>query len=390
MDDAYSAPRSPTAQSPPSLRKSVLDTTVSSGRLASVLSEGSIHGLHTESPTPPTTPSTTAPEAFLSMGGNFQSGISHEETVQFPVTSVPPRPPQAQLEHMAIHTHISGFSPQMPGSPEVIRAAIDTTPSGIVQIPGTLTPSMPSPTHQERHGQVQGVTETPQPLRSLMGNEDFKGKRYCRSMHSEQVPRYIKKEHVPRRIGAPFCTRPMAVDFPHTYGEGPGDWKHVEHPGGALYFYHPKWRAYTDVYMYDAKLRTEANDFVTYLGKKLEIFRGDSHPAEWEKIDSTLRDSDLVLNVAPSDNGDITWSYYYVNHRKKVLFWLTAYDATALLYEASGADQPGHVKLRLEALYWVHWSLYPIGPGSGRNFPEEAYSELLGLLTSCSIGRDML
>ncbi|KAI0263350.1 hypothetical protein BC834DRAFT_309446 [Gloeopeniophorella convolvens] len=169
---------------------------------------------------------------------------------------------------------------------------------------------------------------------------------------------------------------PLTVNLPHSYKfPDSGDWTPVTSPGGALYFYHDRWRIYTDVYMYDPGLRTEVNEFAARLADRREM---QTFPTD---------DYDLVLDVTTmKDSGEIIWSYYYVDHKTRTLFWLQHYDASeTLLYEAFGIQEPGHMKLRLEALYWVHWSLYPVGHGS-RVFPRDACEKLLGILTSCSVG----
>jgi len=56
------------------------------------------------------------------------------------------------------------------------------------------------------------------------------------------------------------------------------------------------------------------------------------------------------------------------------------------LREVHGVQEASHVRLRLESLYWVHWSLYPTFPGRPtRTFPKEASRDLLGALLSSGI-----
>ena len=56
-------------------------------------------------------------------------------------------------------------------------------------------------------------------------------------------------------------------------------------------------------------------------------------------------DYDLVLDRVETKNKKITWTYYYVDHREKTLFWLEPYDMARadLLLDVRGAKEPGHI-----------------------------------------------
>ncbi|KAI0253086.1 hypothetical protein BJV78DRAFT_1196557 [Lactifluus subvellereus] len=79
-------------------------------------------------------------------------------------------------------------------------------------------------------------------------------------------------------------------------------------------------------------------------------------------------------------DGQIQWSYYYACHETRCLFWLDKYDATHIISEVLGVKSPAHVKHRLEALYWNHWSLYPIF-FPGRDLPVSICDELIRILS---------
>ncbi|KAH8995332.1 hypothetical protein EDB92DRAFT_196178 [Lactarius akahatsu] len=141
----------------------------------------------------------------------------------------------------------------------------------------------------------------------------------------------------------------MEVDLPqYSHAKCPEGWVPATHPGGSLYFYNPERRIFTDVYMYDVDLSAEIHAFAALLDKE----RTEPLPTD---------DYDLVL--------DIIKDFYECED--------------SLLREVRGVREPGHVKLRLESLYWVHWSLYP-GP-DWRRFPKNASNELLGALLSSGI-----
>jgi len=53
---------------------------------------------------------------------------------------------------------------------------------------------------------------------------------------------------------------------------------------------------------------------------------------------------DLVLDMHETKDKTIIWTYYYVDHCKKTLFWLEPYDmARGRLLEIRGVEEPGHI-----------------------------------------------
>ncbi|KAH9023863.1 hypothetical protein EDB84DRAFT_1580353 [Lactarius hengduanensis] len=206
--------------------------------------------------------------------------------------------------------------------------------------------------------------------------------RIIRPMHSDQVSRYVNKGDVSSENGD-YILHPMEwlIEPYHAslYASRPKGWEPVTHPGGALYFYNAERRIFTDVYMYDHNLSTEIHAFAAYLDERRRA-------ASQSPLLFPTNDYDLVLDIAKMEDNKVIGAYYYVDHVTKTLFWQEHYDCKdSLLREVRGGQRdPGHVKLRLESLYWVHWSLYPTGP-KRRKFPEEAQKELLGALLSSGI-----
>ncbi|KAI9446143.1 hypothetical protein H4582DRAFT_533518 [Lactarius indigo] len=128
--------------------------------------------------------------------------------------------------------------------------------------------------------------------------------------------------------------------------------------------------------MYDPELCAEIHAFATHLDRERALLMPPYHFPE--------NHYDLVLDIIKTKN-EIIWAYYYVDHNTKTLFWLHDYECEdSLLCEVRGVQGSSHVKIRLESLYWVHWSLYPTGPDS-RKFPKNAPNELLGALLSSGI-----
>jgi hypothetical protein len=52
---------------------------------------------------------------------------------------------------------------------------------------------------------------------------------------------------------------------------------------------------------------------------------------------------DLVLDLMVTDDEHISWSYYYVCHETRCLFWLETYDASYMISELFGVKSPAHV-----------------------------------------------
>ncbi|KAI0293527.1 hypothetical protein BC826DRAFT_374251 [Russula brevipes] len=207
-------------------------------------------------------------------------------------------------------------------------------------------------------------------------------------MHPDEVSRYRKKGDVPRE-DTRFWLRAMDLDLSRllqckqgsddwdpVIPRDSGEWTPVTHPGGALYFYHETFRAFTDVYMYDPDLRAQVHAHIDHLERQLAELNPNWGPP--------MNRYDLVLDIIETKDKRKIPQYYYVDHDKRTLFWLDGYDLINVLYEVPGVQEPDHIRHRLEAFYWVHWSLYPRGYGS-RTFPADACDELLGVLLSNSI-----
>ncbi|KAF8478376.1 hypothetical protein DFH94DRAFT_53546 [Russula ochroleuca] len=170
----------------------------------------------------------------------------------------------------------------------------------------------------------------------------------------------------------------MEVDLPHSHlFDNSGDWIPITHPGGALYFYHERMRIFTDVYMYDPILRREVE-------KSAEMLETKRSTLEKSGIPFPTTNYDLVLDIVETEDKVAIRQYYYVDHNNRTLFWLDDYEMKPLMDGILGVKEPGHIKRRLESLYWVHWSQYPTGYKE-RNFPNDASDELQGVLLSSSI-----
>ncbi|KAI9459417.1 hypothetical protein BJY52DRAFT_1265560 [Lactarius psammicola] len=253
----------------------------------------------------------------------------------------------------------------------------------------SLAPSLPgSPQRSDRQLPVGTRFPFPRPFASQVsvvnipvadgsGIWSDRKTRSIKLMHSDQVSRYVNKSDILPVISK-YRLGPTEVDLPqYSYAKRPKGWIPATHPGGALYFYNPERRIFTDVYMYDTDLSAEIHAFAAHLdGERARLL----HPNRFPQTHY-----DLVLDIIKTEDDETTWAYYYVDHSTKTLFWLHPYECEeSLLGEVRGVQEASHVKLRLESLYWVHWSLYPTGP-DWREFPENALNELLGALVSSGI-----
>ena len=85
--------------------------------------------------------------------------------------------------------------------------------------------------------------------------------------------------------------------------------------------------------MYNRRLTEEMEDFYHYLQMILQ----------YDGIDIPSKNYDLTLDITPTEDGLIQWSYYYACHETRCLFWLDTYDATYLISELSGVKSPAHI-----------------------------------------------
>jgi len=126
---------------------------------------------------------------------------------------------------------------------------------------------------------------------------------------------------------------------------------------------------FTDTDMHDSTLEDEMKGLYLHLQKIVQV----------DDLTIPSKNYDLVLDIMATEDRRISWSYYYACHESRCLFWLETYDASYMLSELYGVKAPAHVKHRLEALYWNHWSLFPV-VFEGRRLPLGIYDELMGML----------
>ncbi|KAH9172699.1 hypothetical protein EDB89DRAFT_854812 [Lactarius sanguifluus] len=187
-------------------------------------------------------------------------------------------------------------------------------------------------------------------------------------MNPDQVPRYTRRNTVPRK-GTDYEIPPLTTTFRPEQGQEDdcAPWVSATHPDGALYFYDSARMLFTDTDMHDPVLRREIE--ARFLCLQDRLLAEESRPKNY----------DLVLDKH-EEGGQMQWFYYYAHHDTRCLFWLERYAARDMLSEVYGVGSPAHIKHRLEALYWSHWSLYPAF-FEGRRLESEIYDELVGILS---------
>ncbi|KAI9438684.1 hypothetical protein H4582DRAFT_1878298 [Lactarius indigo] len=333
---------------------------------------------------------TRFPRAPHSQFGRRPSASSSRESSRSP--SPTDRGPQPHLE-IDLHppTQVdSGNSPINPpsvtsyadaqlSSPSILgsRSRRSSTTSVVVEV---VNPSIDSLPHRSF---TDGLPLSEEPHTTVhfpfVDTLDLPNGRFLQLINSEQVPRYTKDVTVPRKR-TNFKIPPLTTTFLHIpekmgleQGSLEGDctpWVPATHPDGALYFFDQDRRLFTDTDMHDPVLREEMEDFYHHLQRILHHV-GQVIPS---------KNYDLVLDILPTKDGRISWSYYYACHETRCLFWLDLCDATQMTSELLGVRSLAHIKHRLESLYWNHWSLFPTVL-EGRCLDPAVVDELVGVLS---------
>jgi len=131
-----------------------------------------------------------------------------------------------------------------------------------------------------------------------------------------------------------FTVKAMNVVYPL---EGvPQGWEALTHPEGALYFFHPDRRIYTNAYLCDHETYAEIEDFAALLDDMLKVAKVELPP-----------DAELALELEDNLEQDPPhhWCYYYVNHAARALFWLQDYEVTQDIVRLKGVKTASHISM---------------------------------------------
>ncbi|KAG1815233.1 uncharacterized protein BJ212DRAFT_1481756 [Suillus subaureus] len=124
-------------------------------------------------------------------------------------------------------------------------------------------------------------------------------------------------------------------------------WEPFTHPEGALFFYHPHKRAFTDANVRDSETTVKIDKAV-------------------EKAYEEARNANILLDPFVElglelmvEDGEEMWGYYFVDHKRRVIFWFEDYKFFELMNNVRGVKRKSHVKYALDSQYWRHIELFP-------------------------------
>ncbi|KAG1899518.1 uncharacterized protein F5891DRAFT_1189661 [Suillus fuscotomentosus] len=137
-------------------------------------------------------------------------------------------------------------------------------------------------------------------------------------------------------------------------------WEPLTQPEGAMIFYQPYKRVFTDVDVRDPQIIVKIDKAVE---KAYHEARNASIP-----LDPFV---ELGLELIVKD-GEEMWGYYFVDHKKRVIFWFEDHRSDSLMSRIRGVERKSHIKYALESQYWRHIELFP----NRRFLPEDIVVEL--------------
>lgn len=142
------------------------------------------------------------------------------------------------------------------------------------------------------------------------------------------------------------------------------EWQPLTQPEGALFFYHPYKRVFTDA---DARDPETAFKLATAVEKAYR---------EARNVDILLRPSvELALEFMMED-GEEMWGYYFTDHERRSIFWFEDHESYNLINNVRGVERKSHIKYALETQYWKHIELFP----NKRSLPEDVAAEVKELV----------
>ncbi|KAG2138067.1 uncharacterized protein EDB93DRAFT_1253450 [Suillus bovinus] len=128
--------------------------------------------------------------------------------------------------------------------------------------------------------------------------------------------------------------------------EDSGEWCACVHPEGALYFHDPLRGIYTDSSMRNETRRIGMNNFINELLARTTD--GLQLPSD---------DVELVVELTRKPNNDRVYRYYFVDHPKRLLFWLDEISTERIFDGVLGVEKWSHIKYAIH--HQQHCELYP-------------------------------
>ena len=146
----------------------------------------------------------------------------------------------------------------------------------------------------------------------------------------------------------------------------PDAWEAHTHPEGILYFRHKKrvrlrarvayllltarlQRIYTEAWLCDSEELEEIEDFLVRLDEEVQDLGYELPPdaelvLELENIPPGAEHKDLVTEKPAKHY----WTYYYVNHAARVLFWIQEHEISNELEQLRGFHSASHISAYYE------------------------------------------
>ncbi|KAG2368658.1 hypothetical protein BDR07DRAFT_1457187 [Suillus spraguei] len=178
-----------------------------------------------------------------------------------------------------------------------------------------------------------------------------------------QVNRYQRNVRVKDEYEA-FLVKKGPLDCSEELASIAG-WEPLTQPEEALMFYQPYKRVFTDANVRHHETRIKIDQAV-------------------EKAYQEVRNEDILLKPFVElglelivEDGEEMWGYYFVDHKRRVIFWFEDHRSRFLINHMRGVERTGHVKHALESQYWRHIELFP----NKRSLPEDVAVELKELVT---------
>ncbi|TFY63080.1 hypothetical protein EVJ58_g3462 [Rhodofomes roseus] len=142
-----------------------------------------------------------------------------------------------------------------------------------------------------------------------------------------------------------YVVQPMQTSYP--LEDVPVEWVAHTHPEGCLYFYNRARRTYTEAWLCDPEILEEIEDFAVRLEELVRSLEFTLPPdaelvLELERIPAHAPSHDDLESGKPSKH---YWTYYYVDHAERVLFWIHPYSVSDELEQLRGFHSPSHIRL---------------------------------------------
>ncbi|KAG1776247.1 hypothetical protein EV702DRAFT_1230424 [Suillus placidus] len=148
-----------------------------------------------------------------------------------------------------------------------------------------------------------------------------------------QVSRYDRHVTV-KDVYAAFKVEKGPLDCSEELATVAG-WEPLTHPEGALFFYYPKQRVFTDADVRDPVTAAKIGEAIKKAYRKVHEANICMHP---------------LVELALELIGEEKWGYYFADHDKRVVFWFEDHTSDPLMNKIRGVERKSHVS---EFFPWI-------------------------------------